>query len=104
MTTLTAQKVIDAIMKWPGLYQTESGISFLGMPVSQVPSQLVGCGWRNVSGLRESDLQQLGLEIATARYIGGARAKRFCRVVVAGYPKPAHDAPAQSPKHSTPTS
>jgi hypothetical protein len=80
---LNADAVRAAIMKWPGRYQSEDGAEFLGMPVSQVPAQLIECGWRNVSRLDESDLRRMGLMVETARYIGGARAKRFCRVVVA---------------------
>ena len=80
---LTKEKVIEAICKWPGRYQTYDGREFAGMPVSQVPSQLRDCGWRNVSRLDRSDFQALGLEVVQARYVGGARPKRFCDVVVA---------------------
>lgn len=74
---------IKAIMKWPGRYETDTGQRFWGMPVSEVPSQLIREGWRNVSHLDESDFRDMGLLIVTARYVGGTRPKRFCRVVVA---------------------
>lgn len=83
MTKLTKEEVKKAIMAWPGRYETEDGTDFLGMPVSQVPSQLVDQGWRNVSRLDEFDFKAMGLEIVTARYVGGASKKRFCRVIVA---------------------
>jgi hypothetical protein len=70
-------------MKWPGRYQTQAGANFWGMPVSQVPAQLRECGWRNTSRLDEHDLRDLGLVVVTARYVQGARPKKFCRVVVA---------------------
>lgn len=79
---LQADDVRKAIMKWPGLYEDETGNQFLGMPVSQVPSQLIQCGWRNVSHLDQYDFKALGLEIRTARYVGGVHKKRFCEVVV----------------------
>ena len=82
MTALTKDRVIEAIMKWPGRYEAKDGTIFLGMPVSQVPSQLRDCGWRNVSNLDGCDLMKMGLKIVTARYVGGVRAKRFCDVVV----------------------
>ena len=81
------EDIIQAILKWPGLYETEDGRRFRGMPVSQVPSQLIAYGWRRVSHLDESDMRALGLEIVTARYIGGARPKRYCLVVVAEMPR-----------------
>ncbi len=81
-------QVETAIAKWPGLYQDQTGNLFYGMPVSQVPSQLRECGWKNVSRLDESDFRKMGLEILTARYVGGVkpyvdrvRPKQFCRVV-----------------------
>lgn len=82
--TLTASDVIAAIMKWPGLYEDENGRRFQAMPVSQIPSQLVSCGWRRVSHLNHaSDYTSMGLQVVTARYVGGVHAKRFCSVVVA---------------------
>jgi hypothetical protein len=76
--------VIEAIMNWPGLYETEDGEQFKGSPVSEVPRRLLDVGWRNVSHLDdEHEMTRLGLRVVTARYVGGARAKRFCRVVVA---------------------
>jgi hypothetical protein len=81
--TLDKAEVIGAILEWPGLYETEGGDLLLGMPVSQVPSQLINCHWRNVSRIDESDLKRMGLEIVTARYVGGCSPKRFCRVAVA---------------------
>jgi hypothetical protein len=81
---LTKENVVAAIMKWPGLYRTEDGIEFKGMPVSRVPSQLRECGWRNVSGLDKHELKKIGLDVVRARYVGGASPKRFCDVVVAG--------------------
>lgn len=83
MTSIKAEDVHAAIMRWPGHYETKDGHKFQGMPVSQVPRQLIDCGWRNVSHLDASDFMMMGLEIVTARYIGGARPKRFCDVVVA---------------------
>lgn len=82
-TTLDAQKVKDAILKWPGRYSTADGTIFQGMPVSQVASQLRDCGWRNVPRLDSGYLEDMGLEIVEARYVGGARPKKFCQVVVA---------------------
>lgn len=85
MSKLNAAVVRSAILQWPGLYETPEGRRFAGMPVSQVPSQLRTCGWRNVSHLDEHSFgpRGLGLEIVDARYVGGARPKKFCRVVVA---------------------
>lgn len=83
MNKLTKDQVQSAIMRWPGWYETESGERFQGMPVSQLPKQLIDCGWRNVSRLDRSDFRALGLEVVSARYVGGARPKRFCDVVIA---------------------
>ena len=83
MKILDAAAVKEAIMAWPGHYQKFDGTEFLGMPVSEVPSQLVSRGWRRVSSLKKSDFEKMGLEIVEARYVGGARAKKFCSVVVA---------------------
>lgn len=80
---LTKQDVVSSIMQWPRPYETKDGKIFLGMPVSQVPSQLVQCGWRRVSRLDRDDFEKLGLKIVTARYVGGVRPKKFCDVVVA---------------------
>ena len=83
MSTLTKDNVVSAILRWPGLYETATGRRFKGMPVSEIPRQLRECGWRNTSHLDEIDLREIGLEIVEARYVGGARPKRFCLVVVA---------------------
>jgi hypothetical protein len=80
---LTKQAVIDAIMQWPGLYETPNGKRFFGMPVSEVPKQLRECGWRRVPRMDTYYLANLGLEIVTARYVGGVHPKRFCDVVIA---------------------
>jgi len=80
---LDKQAVVKAILSWPGLYETKEGRKFMGMPVSQVPSQLIQSGWRNVSRLDGYDFKRLGLEIVEARYVGGVRPKKFCQVVVA---------------------
>jgi hypothetical protein len=84
MTTLAKQDVIDAIMKWPCRYESETGLSFIGATVNETPRRLIEAGWRNVSRLNESDFLATGLRIVTARYVGGARPKRFCRVIIAG--------------------
>lgn len=84
MIKLTGEEVIKSILKWPGRYEDTSGRVFLGMPVSQVPSQLIQTGWKNVSRLDRSDFEKLGLGIVEARYVGGVRPKKFCWVVVAG--------------------
>lgn len=76
--------VVAAILAWPSLYETEDGERFKGSPVSEVPRRLLDVGWRCVSHLDdEHEMTRLGLRVVTARYIGGARPKRFCRVVVA---------------------
>jgi hypothetical protein len=80
---IDAADVVAAIMQWPGLYEDPEGKRFQGMPVSQVPSQLRSCGWRNVPRYDRHDFEDMGLTVCTARYIGGARPKRFCEVVVA---------------------
>lgn len=82
---LNKEAVVKAIMEWPGRYETHDGKIFMGMPVSQVPSQLIQARWRNVSHLDESDFRKMGLDIVEARYVGGARPKRFCQVVVADW-------------------
>jgi hypothetical protein len=82
MTTLTAKHITDAILKWPGRYETEAGRLILGAPVSQVAAQLRDAGWRNLG--RGFDPADFGVTIVRARYVGGARPKRFCDVVVAG--------------------
>ena len=77
--------VIKAILEWPGLYEATDGRTFKGTPVSEIAKRLRDIGWRNV-GREYTDwnwLRALGLEIVKARYIGGARPKQFCLVVVA---------------------
>jgi hypothetical protein len=93
MKTIDKAAVIAAIMDWPGRYQMEDGTEFLGMPASQVPSQLIKSRWKNVSRLDHIDFKDMGLEVVMARYIGGVRPKKFCLVVVAQrYPNQAiHD-------------
>ena len=93
MTKLTSDAVKAAILQWPGRYQSQQGAEFLGCPVSEVPARLRDAGWRNVSRVDESELQRLGLSVVTARYVGGVRPKRFCAVVVAGFPQ--HNAHVQ---------
>src|SRR6185369_10363739 len=90
LRVLNAAEVKAAIMEWPGLYETDTGLKFLGSPVSEVPSHLITYGrWRNVSHLRRSDFEEMGLQVVYARYVGGARPKKFCWVVVAGeHPTP----------------
>lgn len=81
----TVDEIKAAILKWPGRYETEAGEVFLGCPVSQLPSQLRDAGWRNI-GRDYSDfyaLKDYGLRVVRARYVGGARPKRFCDVVFA---------------------
>lgn len=80
---ITAEDVVIAIMRWPGLYEDPAGNRFQGMPVSQVPTQLRDCGWRNVQRYDRHYFRDLGLEVRRARYVGGVRPKRFCDVVVA---------------------
>lgn len=86
---LTAEVVKTAILDWPGRYAMEDGTVFLGMPASQVPSQLSQAGWRNVSRLDEYDFEKMGLQVVKARYVGGGRPKKFCRVVVANFAREA---------------
>lgn len=83
LSFLSANDVKQAIMQWPGLYETETGFKFRGSPVSEVPTRLREAGWRNVSRLYEGDLERMGLKVVTARYVGGVHPKKFCRVVVA---------------------
>lgn len=79
-----ALDVLGAIRAWPGLYQTKSGRKFWGTPVSQIPKALRAQRWRGVAHLNyEPELEELGLEIVTARYVQGVHPKQFCRVVVA---------------------
>jgi hypothetical protein len=80
---IVAVDVVAAIMQWPGLYEDPGGKRFQGMPVSQVPSQLRSCGWRGVPRYDQHDIRDMGLEVRTARYVGGVHPKRFCEVVVA---------------------
>jgi hypothetical protein len=82
-TSLTADDVRSAVLRWPGLYEDPLGRRFMGMPVSQAPKQLIECGWRNVSRLDKCDFEKMGLEIVTARYVGGVKPKKFCDVIVA---------------------
>lgn len=81
---LTADKVREAIMKWPSRYETEGGRKFLGERVSAVPAALRDAGWKNVSHFSDrSELRALGLEIVSANYVNGARPTgRFVDVVV----------------------
>jgi hypothetical protein len=107
MRRLDATAVRAAILQWPGLYETEAGERYQAMPVSQVPSQLRDCGWKNVPRFDKSDFRRMGLKIVTARYIGGARPKRFCDVVVARPANPQNsielrsgsEGPAHDPYH-----
>lgn len=79
--------VIEAIRVFPGLYEDQGGHRFAGVPVSQVQQLLRDAGWRNVPRIDEYDLRKMGLTVTTARYVGGARPKRFCDVVsLAGVP------------------
>lgn len=73
-----AIRALVAKMRW--LYETEQGSLFYGCPVSQLPQVLRDDGRRVV---RRWDADEAGLEIVDARYVGGVRPKRFCRVVVA---------------------
>lgn len=57
---------------------------FLGCPVSQVPTLLRQDGWRNVPKVDSYDLQKLGLRVANARYVGGARPKKYVVAVLIG--------------------
>lgn len=82
--TLNAEAVKTAILQWSGLYEADDGRKFQGCTVSGTPKQLIdGGGWKNVSHLDEHDFRAMGLEIVWARYVGGARPKRFCQVIVA---------------------
>lgn len=80
---MNAADVREAIVMWPGLYETASGFKFLGSPVSEVPTRLRDARWRGVPRLDASDFRKMGLEVVEARYVGGTRPKRFCQVVVA---------------------
>lgn len=80
---LDKAEVERCVMTWPKLYETEDGSKFQGAPVSEVPARLRDNGWKNVSRFDEFDLKKMGVKIVTARYVGGVRPKRFCRVVVA---------------------
>lgn len=81
MKQITAKIIRDAVRMWPYKYQTEEGTTFIGLPVSQVPSALREAGWRNVPRVDGSDCDKLGLKIVRARYVGGACPKRYCDVV-----------------------
>jgi hypothetical protein len=81
---LSKQDVIDATKRWPCSYESETGLRFIGATVTETPKRLIEAGWRNVSHLDESDFLEMGLRVVTARYVGGARPKRFCRVIIAG--------------------
>lgn len=87
MSKLDAAAVKAAIMGWPGLYETDAGLRFLGAPVSETPKLLREAGWRRVGRLDMGDLERMGLQVVHARYVGGAHPKRFCWVVVAGEEK-----------------
>jgi hypothetical protein len=79
---LKKEDVTKACLKWPGLYEDRDGRRFKGTPCSEVPTRLVDDGWKRVSQYRDPyDLKQLGLTVVTARYVGGARPARFCKVV-----------------------
>lgn len=81
---ISKQDIVNAILAWPGRYETPDGRKFLGTPVSQIPERLRAENWRGVAYFDDrSTLRSFGLEIVEARYIGGARPKRFCAVVVA---------------------
>jgi len=80
--TITKTDIIEAIEKWPGLYETSTGRRFRGMPVSQISAQLRECGWRCVPFYDSYEVRKLGLEVVEARYVGGVHPKRFCLVVV----------------------
>ena len=80
---LNADEIRAAMLSWPCKYQTPGGTKFTGTPVSEVPKRLRECGWRNVSHIDEYELKKMGVTVVDARYVGGARPKRFCRVAVA---------------------
>lgn len=80
---LTAEAVKAAIMKWPGRYETEEGRQIWGVPVSGLATALREAGWRNVPPFDSYECKKMGLEVVSARYVGGARPKRFCEGVVA---------------------
>jgi hypothetical protein len=86
--TLTAESVKKSIMEWPSIYQDKDGNKYWAMPVSEVPKQLRDTGWKNVPRLNHYDFKKMGLKVVEARYIQGARPKRYCDVVVAAnYPE-----------------
>jgi hypothetical protein len=80
---ITAKQIVSVIRDNHFRYETERGQQIIAAPVSQLPQLLREAGYRNVPRLDEYDLTRLGCVIETARYISGARPKRFCRVVEA---------------------
>jgi len=80
-----AEKLVAAIHadRWNGgIYETAEGRKIVGATVGDARKALIEAGFRNVSRLDDRDFRSMGFEIVTARYIGGARPKRFCPVLV----------------------
>ncbi len=86
---ITETHITTLVSARGALYESVHEELFIGCPVSELPKLMRDAGWRNVS--RDySDrhaLRDIGLRVVTARYVGGARPKRFCDVVV-GKPYP----------------
>ena len=79
---ITKQDVLKAVNSWPCLYEDKNGQRFTGAPVSTIASLLRDIGWKNVGRIDKFDLRDMGVMTTTARYVGGARPKRFCDVIV----------------------
>lgn len=70
------------------LYENEEGDTFKAFRPDELNQRLRWKGWKNNSRTDEDDYKKMGLRVEYARYIGGARAKKFCYVVA--LPKRAH--------------
>jgi hypothetical protein len=78
------EAIENAIRKQHNRYETTAGQTFIALPVSQIPSALRDIGYKNVSRdfADAYELRKFGLQIGEARYISGARPKRFCLCVL----------------------
>ena len=81
ISRVTKADVMRAILHCSYRYQLEDGRVIKAIPVSEVGAALIANGWRNVSRIDCSDLRAIGFEILVARYVAGARPKRFCNVI-----------------------
>lgn len=80
---MTKEHIHKAIDVWAHRYADKDGNLFIGVKLSDLKTNLRSNGWKNVSRLDMSDVKNLGVEVVTAQYVGGARPTgKFCEIAV----------------------